>query len=222
MKTPGAGAAGPTESLPSTTTTLQLGTDAAGAIFARLDPLSNPKGSIYAVDLDLRRELPVTPRDWRERQLPALPPTATITALTLVATAPDATPLYSRKLAANETWLSVLAAEPAAKKSALEALLAQMRAPRAKRFVQDAFTERVTVAGDDRPWSYKLEATVALPGGTGAEQTGTKTLLFTERVGGAQQLAGSREFDAVFEIEQPLLDALWTFTYGPRDPGPPK
>ncbi len=101
-----------------------------------------------------------------------------------------------------------------------KALLAQMRAPRAKRFVQEKFTDRVTVAGDDRPWSFKLEATVALPGGTGGEQTSTRTLLFTERVGGAQQLAGSKEFDAVFEIEQPLLDALWTFTYGPRDPGP--
>ena len=81
----------------------------------------------------------------------------------------------------------------------------------------------MTVAGDDRPWSYKLEATVSLPGGTGGEQTSARTILFSERVGGAQQLAGSKEFDAVFEIEQTLLDALWTLTYGPRDPGaPPK
>jgi hypothetical protein len=207
---------------PSATVTLQLGTDAQGATYARLDPLTNPKGSIYAVDFDLRRELPVAPRDWRERQLPALPPTATITALTLTSTRPDAAPLYTHKLATPETWLTVLAAEPPEKKIALEALLAQMRAPRAKRFVQDTFTDRVTVAGDDRPWSFQLEATVALPGGTGGEQTSTKTLLFTERVGGAQQLAGSREFNAVFEIEQPLLDALWTFTSGPRDPAPAK
>ena len=207
---------------PSATVTLQLGTDAQGATYARLDPLTNPKGSIYAVDFDLRRELSVAPRDWRERQLPALPPTATITALTLTSTRPDAAPLYTHKLATPETWLTVLAAEPPEKKTALEALLAQMRAPRAKRFVQDTFTDRVTVAGDDRPWSFQLEATVALPGGTGGEQTSTKTLLFTERVGGAQQLAGSREFNAVFEIEQPLLDALWTFTSGPRDPAPAK
>ncbi len=205
---------------PAPTTTLQLGTDTAGALYARIDPVTNPRGSVYAVALDYRRELPVTPRDWRERQLPALPPTATITALTLSSTAENSAPLYTHKLAAGETWVTVLTAEPAAKKPALEALLAQMRAPRAKRFVQEKFTDRVTVAGDDRPWSFKLEATVALPGGTGGEQTSTRTLLFTERVGGPQQLAGSKEFDAVFEIEQPLLDALWTFTYGPRDPGP--
>jgi hypothetical protein len=209
-----------TATTPAPTTTLQLGTDPAGALYARLDPLTNPRGSVYAVALDYRRELPVTPRDWRERQLPALPPTGTITALTLSTTAENAAPLYTHKLAAGETWVTVLAAEPAAKKTALEALLAQMRAPRAKQFVQEKFTDRVTVAGDDRPWSFKLEATVALPGGTGGEQTSMRTLLFTERVGGAQQLAGSKEFDAVFEIEQPLLDALWTFTYGPRDPGP--
>ena len=208
---------------PSSTVTLQLGTDAQGALYARLDPLTNPKGSIYAVDFDLARELSFTPRDWRERQLPALPPTATITALTLTSTQADAAPLYTHKLAANESWPTVFAAEPVAKKSALEVLVAQLRTPRAKRYVQDTFTERVTVAGDDRPWSYKLEATVSLPGGTGGEQTSTRTILFTERVGGAQQLAGSKEFDAVFEIEQTLLDALWTLTYGPRDPGaPPK
>jgi len=208
---------------PSSTVTLQLGTDAQGALYARLDPLTNPKGSIYAVDFDLARELSFTPRDWRERQLPALPPTATITALTLTSTQADAAPLYTHKLAANESWLTVFTAEPVAKKSALEVLVAQLRTPRAKRYVQDTFTERVTVAGDDRPWSYKLEATVSLPGGTGGEQTSTRTILFSERVGGAQQLAGSKEFDAVFEIEQTLLDALWTLTYGPRDPGaPPK
>lgn len=212
----------PAKPHPSATVTLQLGTDAQGAVYARLDPLTNPKGSIYAVDLDLARELSFTPRDWRERQLPALPPTATISALTLTTPSAGAVPLYTHKLAANESWPSVFATEPAAKKAALETLLDHLRTPRAKHFVQDTFTARVTVAGADRPWSYQLEATVSLPGGTGGEQTSTRTMLFTERVGGAQQLAGSKEFDAVFEIEQPLLDALWTLTYGPRDPAPPK
>lgn len=219
--TPGAAPNTPPPAPVTTTTIVQLGIDAAGAVYARLDPLTNPKGYIYAVDFDYRRELPVLPRDWRDRQLPALPATATITALTLTSTAPGAAPLYTHKLVDKETWVTVLAAEPPEKRAALEKLLAQMRAPRARRFVQDNFTERVTVAGDDRPWSYQLEAVVALPGGAGVEQTSNETLLFTERVGGAHQLAGSRKFDAVFELEQPLLDALWTFTYGSRDPGPP-
>jgi len=80
----------------------------------------------------------------------------------------------------------------------------------------------VTVAGEERPWHYRLEATATLVGGAG-EQTSVTTLFLTGRVGGDQQLAGSpaNEFNAVFSIEQPLLDALWTITEAPRDPGPP-
>ncbi len=215
--TPTGAATAPT----STTVTLQLGTDAAGAVFARLDPATNPKGSIYAVDFDFRRELPVLPRDWRERQLPALPQTARVTAITLTPTAPGATTLYTKAITGTEQWATVIDAEPAAKKEALTRLLTFVREPRAQRFPQDAFTERVTFAGDDRPWSYKLEATVSLPGGATGEQTSTRTWLFTERLGGRQLLAGSRELDAVFEVEQPVVDALWTLVYGNRDPGAP-
>lgn len=197
----------------STTIVLHLGTDTAGALYARLDPATNPKGTIYAVALDLARELSVIPRDWRERALPALPATARLTAVKLT------------NLADNSVLLDVALDDAGKPKSeiknpaSLAPVLAQLRAPRAKRFVQDAFSEQVTLAGESRPWKLKLDATVSLPGGAGGEQSSVRTLLFTDRVGGAQQLAGSKEFDAVFEIEQPLLDALWTLAYGPRDPG---
>jgi hypothetical protein len=61
-----------------------------------------------------------------------------------------------------------------------------------------------------RPWKYRLDATVLLPGGSG--QVTTMTLWFAERTGGAEQLAGSKDFGAVFTIEQPLLDALFALT----------
>ena len=85
--------------------------------------------------------------------------------------------------------------------------------------MQDTFTDKVTFAGEERAWKYKLEATISLPGGAGGEQTSVTSLLLTERGGGAQQLAGAKEADAVFEIDQAFLDALWSLTY--RDPGPP-
>jgi hypothetical protein len=210
---PAAPTPAPALNSPPTTIALHLGTDSAGALFARLDPATNPKGSVYAVTLDLARELSVIPRDWRDRTLPALPATARLTAIKLTSL-PD-----------NATLLAIAlddAGNPKAEikhPKALAPVVAQLRTPRAKRFIQDAFSERVTTAGDDRPWKLKLEATVSLPGGAGGEQTSTRTLFFTDRVGGAQQLAGSQEFDAVFEIEQPVLDALWTLAYGPRDPG---
>ena len=65
-----------------------------------------------------------------------------------------------------------------------------------------------------------VSAVSALPAGTGTE-TETETWHFTERVGGTLQLGGSDRLDATFELEQPLIDALWRVTYGDRDPGPP-
>jgi hypothetical protein len=52
-------------------------------------------------------------------------------------------------------------------------------------------------------------------------QSSTKTLFLGERLGGSHQFAGSTELDAVFELEQPVIDALQAITYGDRDPGPP-
>ena len=83
------------------------------------------------------------------------------------------------------------------------------------------FTAQVTAAGDDRPWRFQLQATVAVPGSDGAEQSSVTTVLFTERTGGNQQFAGIRELDTIFVPEQSLIDPLWTLTHGPRDPGPP-
>jgi hypothetical protein len=78
--------------------------------------------------------------------------------------------------------------------------------------VQDGFPDKVFAAGEVRPWRYRLDATISLPGGAGGGQVNTMTLWFAERTGGAEQLAGSKEFGAVFAVEQPLLDALWTLT----------
>lgn len=105
-------------------------------------------------------------------------------------------------------------------RAAIETLVAQIRTLRAKKFVRDEFTKTVVVAGEDRPWRYQLTASLSLVGGNGS-QTAASTLFFSERAGGNTEYAGSPEFDVVFETEQPLLDALFTLVYGPRDPGPP-
>ncbi len=197
----------------TSTLTLSLGTDAQRAVYA-LVGTANAGSSIYAVDRAiLESELPVEVRAWRDRQLFDLPTVARLTALKLT------------DLSGNQVLLDVsLDANghaPAATPNhpAVETILTALRHLRARDFPQDGFTEKVFGGGDERSWRYKLEYTIALPGGAGGEQSSVKTLLFTERLGGAQQLAGSAELDAVFEIEQPFLDALWTVIY--RDPGPP-
>jgi hypothetical protein len=187
-----------------------VGVERVRTTYARLTSIAP---SIYEVDPKILRDTPVEPRAWRERLLRVLPAGARITALKLV-------DLETEKIlleTAIDTTGQPLATTPAPE--AVQTILAQLRSLRAKEFVLDHYVDQVNVAGDERSWRYQLDATVTLTGGAG-EQTSTTSLRLTERVGGSRQLAGSAEFNVVFEIEQPLLDALWTFTEGPRDPGP--
>ncbi len=173
---------------------------------------------VYLVDPEILRETPVTVSYYRDRLLRELPAGARITGLVLTDTATKAE-LFSRQLAGSETWDQAVAAEPEARRTALLALLEQLRGLRAKSFVLDSFPPSVEIAGEPRAWKYKLEATVSLVGGTGT-QTAPYTLFFTERTGGGTQLVGSAERNVVFEADQKLLDALFTLTFGPHDPGP--
>ena len=173
---------------------------------------------VYLVDPEILRETPVAVTWYRDRLLWELPAGARVTGLTLTDASTKAV-LFSHELAATETWEQALTKEPDARRTALLALVEQLRTLRAKRFVLDSFPSTVEIAGEARPWKYSLAATLSLVGGSGA-QTETRTLFFTERIGGGTQLAGSPQFHVVFEAGQPLIDALFTLTYGPRDPGP--
>jgi hypothetical protein len=194
---------------PSTQVTLQIGlpTKRENIAYARIAGLP----SVYAVEPDILRETSAKPLAWRERLLETLPASARITSLTLTNTG-DNSVVYSRKLADNEAWDSALATETAPRKAAVYEILTELRSLRAASFVDDTFPDKVFAAGEVRSWKYRLDATVSLPGGGGAGQVTTMTLWFAERTGGTEQLAGSKDFGAVFAIEQPLLDALWALT----------
>ena len=194
---------------------LAVSGSSSGSVQARIDGQT----FVYAVAGDTLNELPVSARLYRDRTLRTLPEGAQITDLSLTAT-DGAAPVYVHKLSTGETWAPALAGEPEARRKAIETVLAQLRTLRAKQFVNDTFAATTLVNGQPAPWKYKLDATLALGGGTGA-QTTTTSLFISERTGGGTQFAGSPEFGVIFEIEQPLLDALWTLTYGPRDPGEP-
>lgn len=195
---------------------LRLGTDAGRNVYARVGTPTEPGNSVYQVGREILDELPLTPAAWRDRAVvDPLPATARISQLRL-------TDLESKAVITDVTFQpsgepTAAPRDPAAVKTVATAL----RALRAREYVPGPYTDRVAAAGDDRPWRYQLEARIAVPGSAGAEQTSTLTLHLTERVGGAQQYAGLKEIDTVFALEQPLIDALWALTYGPRDPGPP-
>jgi hypothetical protein len=194
--------------------TLQIGLPAqrGTAAFAR----SSTSPSVYAIDQEFLRELPVAARAWRERLLRELPAGARIAALKLTDLSDQSVVLETTLDPAGRPTTAV------SQSDALQTILTHLRSLRAAEFVADQFAERITVAGEDRPWRYRLDATITLVGGA-AEQTSTTTLFLSPRVGGSRQLAGSPpgEFNVIFAIEQPFLDALWTLIQSPRDPGPP-
>lgn len=179
-------------------------------VYARVPAIAP---SIFGVDPKILRETPVEPRAWRDRLLRVLQAGARITALKI-------TDLVDQKVLL-ETTIDANG-QPVAntpEPDAVQTLLSQLRTLRAKSFVLDHFVDQVNVAGEERGWRYRIDATVTLTGG-GGEQTSTTSLRLTQRVGGDRQLAGSPEFNVVFEIEQPFVDALWTLTEGARNPAP--
>jgi len=194
---------------PSTEITLQIGlpTKRENVAYARIAGLP----SVYAVEPDILRETSASPLAWRERLLSSLPAAARITSLSLT-NANDNSLVYTHTLAGNETWDTALATETGQRREAILSLLAQLRTLRAASFDLDGFPDKVFAAGEVRSWKYRLDATISLPGGAGPGQVNTMTLWFAERTGGTEQLAGSKDFGAVFHIEQPLLDALFTLT----------
>ncbi|MBI5693848.1 MAG: DUF4340 domain-containing protein [Verrucomicrobia bacterium] len=197
-------------------TVLRLGTDANRNVYARVGTANDPGNSIYEVPREILDEFPLAPTAWRDRAvLEPLPATARFSALKLGDLETKQVVYQTAFNAAGE------AASSPRDPKALQALLGALRSLRAREYLPGGFTERITAGGDERSWRYLLEATVAVPGSAGTEQTSNLAVHLTERVGGVQQYAGLKELNTVFQLEQPVVDALWSLIYGPRDPGPP-
>lgn len=169
--------------------------------------------TIYRVSDEILANTPTDPLYYRQRLIRELPTSTAITSLKLTDLSNDSVLL--------DTPLPVPADAPATTPPAvIETLVAQLRVLRAKSFTATEFTKTVFVAGEERPWKFRLDATLAPAGGNAGANPAVSSLFFSDRAGGDRLLAGSPEFNLVFEVEQPLLDALFALTYGPRDPGP--
>ncbi|MGA3006590.1 MAG: DUF4340 domain-containing protein [Opitutaceae bacterium] len=202
--------------------TLQLGLGTDANVYARITGAD----SVYAVDPFILAATPVVARAYRDRLLRELPAGADITGLKLTRLA-DKTVLFEKSLpspadaAKPGAWDALLATEPAVRRAAIISLKGDLQTLRAKEFVLDDFPDTVPAGGENRPWSYRLDATIALAAASGTPATTTTAqLFFTERVGGGTQLAGSPEFGAVFEVEQSMLDALTALTASPPPAAP--
>lgn len=185
-------------SLPSTVV-LQLAQPVSGQppAYARL----TNQPFIYGVAPEIIDALPVSPRNWRERTLFDLPADTRITRLVIRSvTDADAPPLL------DHTPSSAPAPE------AVTTLLNALHDLRAREITGETYPEKTYVDGVEKPWAYRLEATLEPDAG------GPLVLTLAERSGGMTQQAGSPALGLVFTLEQPVLDALWTLLYPGAQP----
>lgn len=183
-------------------------------VYARVGTPADQGSSVYTVKVDPRTDFPMDVSAWRDRALrPPLPPRARFTNVKI-------TDLDSRQVV-FETGFDTEGkpTTPGRSPTAVPTLVNQLRNLHAKSILPIGFSDRVRLGHNERPWRYQLDATVMLPASNGTEAPETTTLLLTDRLGGAEQYAGSRDLDVIFAVEQPLLDAIWGLVA--RDPGPP-
>jgi len=166
---------------------------------------------VYEIDSEILQELNMEPLHWRDRRIRTLPAGARIVSVRLV-------DLSNQKVLLERTLPSDANAEQSAttpdqkQSETWGALLTQLRDLKAQGFVSESFTDTFTVSGEPRTWRFRLETGIELNSGEGVRSS-TETLLLSERLGGTRQVAGIRELNSVFLIEQPLMDCLWELTH---------
>jgi len=191
-------------------------------VYAKLE--SSP--FVYAVNPRILDLLPVRPLHYRNRTVENLPEDARVVSLRLVRLPEngggEAEPILERRInPAEQTWPLALEADEALSEDTREAVLSLVDAVktfRADDYLADAFEPRAASLGGGReePWHLELEAQVRLPGGE--DEPRTFRYLFTKRLGGTTQIAGSPANKLTFTVRQPLIDALSELAF--RQAGP--
>lgn len=195
--------------------TLLIGTNQTGdEAFAK----TGLETFVYDIDQVFLRNTPLDPLHYRERLVRELPAGARITGIDLRDLSANATD-FSYQLEADETWESVITSRPPTQQASLSTLLSSLRTLQSQRIVADEFSETVQVNGETLPWRYRLDVNLSLSG-DGGEQEEVFSLFLADRDGGDRQLVGAPSLSLIFEANHELIDAVWTLTYGNRDPGP--
>lgn len=157
--------------------------------------------------------LPLNAMHYRDRTLERLPSAAVIKSLRLTELESDRTLIDVAIDPASQTWPLYLENNyEEADAEALLGLIDYLRRPRAERFIQSAFQAENQLDSDNpRPWSYRLDYSLRLPGGENGRQD-ARTLFLSERLGGTQQAASSESFNATFFIPPALIELLELFS----------
>ncbi|MGZ0657239.1 DUF4340 domain-containing protein [Coraliomargarita sp. W4R53] len=156
--------------------------------------------------------IPLNTSYYRNRTLDTLPAAASISALKLT-NLETGDKIFDYKLPKdNIRWDNLLEQLEGERGQHIRVLIDAIRDFQVKSYLLDTYAEAYQIDKEKTlPWMFKLEATIQLPGGE-TDRTETREYVFTKRLSGTIQVAGSKQQDAIFEIPQALLDALYELT----------
>lgn len=175
---------------------------------------TNQADFIYQVELwPTLRMFPLNTLHYRNRTLDTLPAAARISEVQLTHIPTEETILDLVLPAESASWDTYLLEQHTERIDDIRPLIDAIRNFRVKSYLLDRFDpEAYPVDADKKlPWTYRLTATIQLPGGE-TDRREQHEYVFAERSSGTVQVGGSARHDVIFEITQPLLDALYELT----------
>ncbi len=158
------------------------------------------------------RMIPLDTHYYRNRLLDMLPSAARISALKLTNLEKNEA-IFDYKIGQeNMGWNDLIEEFDTEHGDQIRVLLDAVRKFEVKSYLIDSYTEAYPVDEENSlPWIFQLSATIQLPGGE-TDRTETREYVLTERLSGTVQVAGSKQYNTIFEIPQPLIDALYELT----------
>ena len=158
------------------------------------------------------RMIPLNTPYYRNRILDILPAAARISALKLTNLQNDEAIFNYAPGQENIPWNDLIEEFDANHAEHVPVLLGAIRKFEVKSYLLDSYAEAYPVdAEKSLPWRFRLSATIQLPGDE-TDRTETREYVFTDRLSGTVQVAGSKQYNTIFEIPQSLLDALYELT----------
>lgn len=158
------------------------------------------------------RMIPLDTHYYRNRLLDMLPSAARISALKLTNLEKNETIFDYIIGQENMGWNDLIEEFDTEHGDQIRVLLDAIRRFEVKSYLIDSYTEAYPVDEENSlPWIFQLSATIQLPGGE-TDRTETREYELTERLSGTVQVAGSKQYNTIFEIPQPLIEALYELT----------
>ena len=206
--------------VPRRTIKLSLGDDTTTLLIAHpeneneiLYARSDKAEYIYTVNRRATlKAIPLNAAYYRKRTLEKLPQAAKIKSLQLENLLTGQV-IFSHTLEDEDRiWLKALIDLPKAHREATLSLLESIRHFRVKTYLIDEYTDAYPLDSETtRPWVFRLSAELLLPGDE-TDRSETRTYVFTHRFSGSIQVGASEKHNAIFEIPQETIDALYVLT----------